>query len=124
MHNKSFLRTIFDRPIENLKIGNTVKTLQNKESLMLYRDILKFSNEFYWKNQNGDYWRDIIRKSARKEFELARDERDPILVMKMIVTSREAMQSTREKLIQEYYKMNNSITEDQKEQNNFFPKNT
>ena len=50
MHNKSFLRTIFDRPIENLKIGNTVKTLQNKESLMLYRDILKFSNEFYWKN--------------------------------------------------------------------------
>ena len=91
MHNKSFLRTIFDRPIENLKIGNTVKTLQNKESLMLYRDILKFSNEFYWKNQNGDYWREIIRKSARKEFELARDERDPILVMKMIVTSREAM---------------------------------
>jgi hypothetical protein len=34
----------------------------------------------------------MIAQSARKEFELARDERDPMLVLKMIITSRESMQ--------------------------------
>lgn len=35
--------------------------------------------------------RDIIRKSARKEFEIAKNESDPFMVMRMIMTSREAM---------------------------------
>ena len=34
----------------------------------------------------------MIASSSRKEFELARDEQDPMLVLKMIITSREAMQ--------------------------------
>jgi hypothetical protein len=34
---------------------------------------------------------DIIKKSARKEFEIAKDEKDPFMVMRMIMTSREAM---------------------------------
>jgi hypothetical protein len=40
--------------------------------------------------------RDIIRQSARKEIEIAKDEKDPLLVMRMILTSREAMQKSRE----------------------------
>ncbi len=33
----------------------------------------------------------MIAESSRKEFELAKDEQDPLLVLKMIVTSREAI---------------------------------
>lgn len=41
---------------------------------------------------------ELIRKSARKEFELARFEKDPVLIMKMILTSREAILKTKEKV--------------------------
>jgi len=40
----------------------------------------------------------LVRKSARKEFELARFEKDPVLIMKMILTSREAILKTKEKV--------------------------
>ena len=40
----------------------------------------------------------MIAKSTRKEFELAREEKDPILIMKMILTSREAIVKTKEKV--------------------------
>jgi hypothetical protein len=33
----------------------------------------------------------MIRKSARKEFDLSRYEKDPFLVMKMMLTTRECM---------------------------------
>ena len=42
--------------------------------------------------------RDIIVQSARKEFEIAACEQDPLLVMKMIVASREALHNTKEKM--------------------------
>ena len=41
---------------------------------------------------------ELIRKSTRKEFELARYEKDPVLIMKMIITSREAILKTKEKV--------------------------
>jgi len=37
-------------------------------------------------------------KSAREEFELARKEKDPVLIMKMILTSREAMRKVSDKV--------------------------
>jgi len=40
----------------------------------------------------------LIQKSTRKEYELARDEKDPVLLMKMILTSREAIVKTKEKV--------------------------
>jgi hypothetical protein len=43
--------------------------------------------------------RELIRKSTRDEFELARNERDPVYVMKMILTSREAMAKISDKVI-------------------------
>lgn len=50
------MREILDRPITNLRLGATVKVTQNKESLRLYRDVLKFANEFDWKNKDGQTW--------------------------------------------------------------------
>lgn len=34
---------------------------------------------------------EIIQKSARKEFEIARGESDPLIAMKMIMTTRESL---------------------------------
>jgi len=40
----------------------------------------------------------MIRKSARKEFDIGKSESDPLISMKMIMTSREALQKTKEKV--------------------------
>jgi hypothetical protein len=37
-----------------------------REALTLYRDILRYSNLFVWKDASGRVWRDVIRASARK----------------------------------------------------------
>lgn len=54
--------------------------------------------------------------SAREELEIARDEPDPVLVMKMIMTAKEAMQISREKICESLYKMTSDINE-----NKFIP---
>ena len=37
-----------------------------RESLSLYREILRYSNLFVWKDQQGRMFRDLIRESTRK----------------------------------------------------------
>lgn len=66
------LEKMFTKGINKMKREN--KKLPRRESLNLYRQILKFSNEFNWKDLEGINWRDKIRKSAREEFEIAKDE--------------------------------------------------
>ena len=65
-----------------------------REALSLYREILRYSNIFVWKDERGRVWRDVIRKSARDEYEAARFEQDPELINKMIVTGRDAVHRT------------------------------
>jgi hypothetical protein len=62
-----------------------------RESLALYREVLRVSNLFVWRDERGAAWRDRIRSSARAEFEAARGETDPELVTRMIVTARDAL---------------------------------
>lgn len=54
--------------------------------------------------------------SAREEFEMARDESDPVLVMKMIMTGKDAILKSREKICESLYKMTSDIN-----QNKFIP---
>jgi hypothetical protein len=61
--------------------------------------VLKYSARFYWNNERGECWRDILRKSARKEFDLSKEESDPFLVMKMMVTTRECLKEMDNKII-------------------------
>lgn len=65
-----------------------------REALALYREVLRYSNLFVWKDEHGRMWRDVIRSSARQEFEAARFEPDPELINRMIVTGRDAVQRT------------------------------
>ncbi|GLC39423.1 hypothetical protein PLESTM_000896000 [Pleodorina starrii] len=67
-----------------------------REALSLYREILRYSNLFVWRDDKGRLWRDIIRDSARKEFEAARFEPDPEIVNKLIITGRDCVQRTME----------------------------
>jgi len=39
-----------------------------REALSLYREVLRYSNLFVWKDEYGRTWRDVIRTSARQEF--------------------------------------------------------
>ena len=62
-----------------------------REAIMLYRDILRAARFFTWKNERGETYRDVLTASARAEFESARFESDPVIVTKLIVTGREAL---------------------------------
>jgi len=46
-----------------------------REALALYRDCLRAARRFHWANDKGEPWSDVLKKSARKEFEEARTER-------------------------------------------------
>jgi hypothetical protein len=45
-----------------------------REALALYREVLRYSNLFVWRDERGRVWRDVIRASARQEYEAARRE--------------------------------------------------
>ncbi|GBF90541.1 hypothetical protein Rsub_03537 [Raphidocelis subcapitata] len=70
-----------------------------REALALYRDVLRYSNLFVWRDDRGRVWRDVIRASARAEFEAARREADPELINRMIVTGRDAVQRSVEQFM-------------------------
>lgn len=93
----SIVDKVFSKPVEKLRRTN--RKPPRKEALHLYREIIKFCAEFDWYNENGEIWRDRLRRSVREEFELARDEEDPLLLYKMQVTSRDAMMRTKEMVI-------------------------
>lgn len=54
---------------------------------------------FDWPSENGVLWRDVLRKSAREEFEQARYERDPEIVNRLLVVGRDAVHQVAEKFI-------------------------
>jgi len=62
-----------------------------KEALSLYRAVIRASVFFVWRDERGRVWRDVIRESARREFEAARSERDPEMVNRMLLTGRDAV---------------------------------
>lgn len=37
-----------------------------REALHLYREILRYSNLFVWRDDKGRMWRDVLRANARK----------------------------------------------------------
>lgn len=94
------ITTLFNSSVNKLQRSN--KKPPNPEILRLYREVMKFCAQFDWKNQNGEIWRDVLRKSARKEFEESKEETDPVILYRMLVTTRDAMTQTKEMLIRQY----------------------
>ncbi|XP_057423704.1 uncharacterized protein LOC130717485 [Lotus japonicus] len=75
-------------------------TSTRREALSLYRDVLRASRFFTWPDSNGVLWRDVLRESARKEFESARFETDPEVVTRLLIGGNEAVQSAVDKLVE------------------------
>jgi hypothetical protein len=72
--------------------------MRNPESLRLYRDILRASRSFFWRNEKGDLWSDVLKKNARQEFEQARHETDKLVIAQLIFVGRDCLEQTKGKL--------------------------
>lgn len=69
-----------------------------KEALSLYREILRTAKHFHWKDETtGEPWNKILQKRARQEFEEARNEQDPLIIARMLVTGRDCVQQIQNK---------------------------
>ncbi|KXZ45344.1 hypothetical protein GPECTOR_56g441 [Gonium pectorale] len=89
LFERNLLKASRKKPDEPPRILTT-----RREALSLYREILRYSNLFVWRDEKGRLWRDVIRDSARKEFEAARYEPDPEIINKLIITGRDCVQRT------------------------------
>lgn len=91
---------LFNSSVNNLQRSN--KKPPNPEILRLYREVMKFCGQFDWENSQGQIWKEVLRKSARKEFQESKEETDPVILYRMVVTTRDAMTQTKEMLIRQY----------------------
>ena len=89
------LEKLLEKPIEHLARNN--KRMPNKEALLLYRQYLKFFQYFEWCDQDGTQWSDILPKAIRGEFESAREENDPVILAKQLLTGRKALDELKKK---------------------------
>ena len=67
------------------------------EALSLYRDILRTAKAFHWCDERGVPWRTKLRAEARREFEAGREEKDPLIIARMLVTGRECVKEVQRK---------------------------
>lgn len=75
-------------------------TTTRREVLSLYRDVLRASRIFTWPNEQGVPWRNVLRMSARREFEAARFEKDPETIARLLVVGRDAVRATLDRVTQ------------------------
>ena len=76
-----------------------------REALSLYRAVWRASFMFVWKNERGLEWKEVIRESARKEFEAARHERDPEMVARLLLTGRDYLDQAMQKFLEKRQKI-------------------
>ncbi|GJP53934.1 hypothetical protein CLOM_g13049 [Closterium sp. NIES-68] len=70
-----------------------------REALDLYRLILRTTRVFVWPHPSGSLWRDVLRDSARKEFEAARLVSDPEMIARLLLGGRDAVSLVVDKLV-------------------------
>lgn len=85
------------RPDPKLVLRYMNEQFRKKESVKLYREILKTAKMFTWEDENGTSWRDLIVTSARGEFENSKQENDPEILAKALVNAQMALTDLQEK---------------------------
>lgn len=71
---------------------------RRKEALSLYREILRTAKHFHWADdKTGEPWNLRLKKQARQEFEEAKEETDPLILARLIVTGRDCVQQIHNK---------------------------
>lgn len=74
-----------------------MKLVKNTEALRLYREILRTTRLFTYKNEAGDDWSLVLKREARKEFEQARYETDNELIARLLFVGWDCVNQTKEK---------------------------
>ena len=64
--------SIFDKKFEDMK--RNYKKPPKRESLILYRDVVKACKKFFWKNKDGREWYFILLKYKGVKFYLKAQE--------------------------------------------------
>lgn len=67
------------------------------EALSLYREILRTAKHFHWCDETGAPWNIRLRKQARQEFEASREETDPLILARLLVTGRDCVKQIQQK---------------------------
>ncbi|KAK9838540.1 hypothetical protein WJX81_006082 [Elliptochloris bilobata] len=91
------MQEILARNLDARGLGAPPLLTTQREALSLYRAILRHSLLYTWDNEAGQPWRDVIRQSARAEFEAVRPQRDPETIARLLVTGRDCLQQAAEK---------------------------
>mmetsp|Transcript_14976 Transcript_14976/g.19608 ORF Transcript_14976/g.19608 Transcript_14976/m.19608 type:complete len:115 (+) Transcript_14976:246-590(+) len=66
---------------------------RRREALSLYREILRTAKHFHWADEKtGQPWNKRLKDQARKEFEEARKETDPLIIARLLVTGVDCVQ--------------------------------
>jgi hypothetical protein len=63
-----------------------------KEAISLYREILRTCKAFHWCDEMGEPWSIRLRREARKEYDASKEEIDPLIIARMLVTGRDCVQ--------------------------------
>jgi hypothetical protein len=98
-----------DKKYEDM--SKNFRPLPKKESLLLYRDSIKLSRKFFWRNNDGREWSEILLKSARKEFEENRNLLDTAEVGRKLVLGRQALMELDDKVLKVKHDMNKFFEE-------------
>jgi hypothetical protein len=72
-------------------------SVTREEALSLYREILRTAKAFHWCDEKGIPWHTKLRIEARKEFEASKEEKDPLILARMLVTGRECVKEVQRK---------------------------
>jgi len=95
------IENTLDKTTYRTRGSGTLLTTTRREALSLYREIMRITTLFDWPNERGEIWRDVLRTSARQEFEDARYEQDPEVINRLLVVGRDAVGRVSERFVEE-----------------------
>jgi hypothetical protein len=82
--------------------NRTVAKLSNHrtEALSLYREILRTAKHFHWCDEKGTPWNKRLEEQARQEFQASKEEKDPLILARLLVTGRDCVQQIQDRFNQ------------------------
>ena len=83
------------------------KQFRLKQSVFLYRRILRLTSHMTHYDENGVPWRDIVRFSARKEFDSSKQEPDGEVLARALFNAQLAIDDFEEKLLKKQQSLEN-----------------